>query len=493
MARQPHLKNRAFVFKASSHGRIIVSTASPKAQAQGIYTGMTLADAKAIFPDLQAFDDKPNLTSQLLQRIAEWCIRFTPAAAPHPPDGVLLDATGCTHLWGGEEAYITDIVERLAARAYTARAAIADTIGTAWAIARFASESYVIASGHHREALSKLPPAALRLEAETVERLYKLGLRSIEGFIAIPRKELRSRFGPQIVQRIAQALGEAEEAFTPIFPFQPYEERLPCLEPIVTRTGIEIALECLLKTLCSRFRSEGKGLRSAYFRTYRMDSTAQGIEIETSRPSHHEEHLFHLFSLKLSTLEPKSGIELFALEATKVEDADPAQGNLWNVNGGSLDNEKFAQLIDRIAGKLGKETIQRYLPAEHYMPERSYQQASSHEQRSIEWRTDKARPLIVLPYPEPIEVTAPIPDYPPMNFRYKGRLHKVLRADGPERIEQEWWIEEGEHRDYYAVEDEEGARYWLFRLGHYTAAGLPDKHQSLFKIIQSSYRGQSPC
>jgi protein ImuB len=316
--------------------------------------------------------------------------------------------------------------------------------------------------------LSKLPPAALRLEAETVERLYKLGLRSIEGFIAIPRKELRSRFGPQIVQRIAQALGEAEEAFTPIFPFQPYEERLPCLEPIVTRTGIEIALECLLKTLCSRLRSEGKGLRSAYFRTYRMDSTAQGIEIETSRPSHHEEHLFHLFSLKLSTLEPKSGIELFALQATKVEDADPAQGNLWNVNGGSLDNEKFAQLIDRIAGKLGKETIQRYLPAEHYMPERSYQQASSHEQRSIEWRTDKARPLIVLPYPEPIEVTAPIPDYPPMNFRYKGRLHKVLRADGPERIEQEWWIEEGEHRDYYAVEDEEGARYWLFRLGHYT-------------------------
>jgi protein ImuB len=54
-----------------------------------------------------------------------------------------------------------------------------------------------------------------------------------------------------------------------------------------------------------------------------------------------------------------------------------------------------------------------------------------------------------------------------MNFRYKGKLHKVIRADGPERIEQEWWIKEGEHRDYYAVEDAEGARYWIFRLGHY--------------------------
>jgi protein ImuB len=285
----------------------------------------------------------------------------------------------------------------------------------------------------------------------------------------MPRKELRRRFGPQIIQRIAQALGEVEEAFTPIFPLQPYEERLPCLEPIVTRTGIEIGLERLLKTLCSRLRSEGKGLRTAYFRCYRMDNTAQGIEIETSRSSYHEEHLFHLFSIKLSTLEPKSGIELFALEATKVEDCLPLQESLWNISGGSFENEGLAELIDRIAGKLGKETIQRYLPAEHHLPERSFQKASLWEQRGIEWRMDQVRPLIVLPHPEPIEVTAPIPDYPPMNFRYKGKLHKVIRADGPERIEQEWWIEEGEHRDYYAIEDAEGARYWLFRLGHYRA------------------------
>ena len=71
--------------------------------------------------------------------------------------------------------------------------------------------------------------------------------------------------------------------------------------------------------------------------------------------------------------------------------------------------------------------------------------------------------------PEPIEVTAPIPDYPPMLFRYKGKLHKIIKADGPERIEQEWWLQEGQHRDYYCVEDEEGCRYWLFRSGHYDA------------------------
>jgi protein ImuB len=468
VARQPHLKNTAFVLKASSHGRIIVTASSPTAQAGGIVTGMPLADAKAIFPMLHVFDDVPKLSTQLLQRIAEWCIRFTPAAAPDAHAGIFLDATGCAHLWGGEKEYILDITKRLAARGYTACIAIADTIGAAWAVARFGNASMVVESGCQLQAIRKLPPAALRLEREAIERLHKLGLRTIEHFLAIPRKDLRSRFGAQLVQRIAQALGEKEETFTPIFPLQPYEERLPCLEPIVTRTGIEIALDCLLKTLCKRLQKEGKGLRTAYFRCYRMDSTAQGIEIATSRASHHDEHLYHLFSIRLSTLEPGSGIELFALEATKVEDYSPVQESLWETRG-SLDSEKLSQLLDRIACKYGREVIHRYVPTEHHLPERSYKKiASLDEQRSIEWRTDKRRPLQVLATPERIEVTAPIPDYPPMNFRYKGALHTITKADGPERIEQEWWICDGEHRDYYCVEDEEGCRYWLFRLGHYT-------------------------
>lgn len=473
-AKQPELKNTAFVLKASSHNRIVVTAVSPKAQANGLTVGMALADARAILPSLQVIDDRPNLAGQLLQRIAEWCIRFTPMAAPYPPDAILLDATGCAHLWGSEQAYIEDITKRLAARGYTTRIAIADTIGTAWGLSRFGKGSLIVESGKQFQALLNLPPSALRLEAGTLDRLHKLGLHKIQDFVSMPRTALQRRFGPHIILRVAQALGEIEEIFTPIFHLQPYEERLPCIEPIVTRTGIEIALERLLQTLCNRLCREGKGLRTAYFRCYRMDSTAQGIEINTSRPSHHEEHLFHLFSLKLSTLEPKSGIELFALEATKVEDYVPVQESLWETSG-QLDNEQLSELIDRIAVKFGREAIHRFLPAEHYWPEGSYKQATSlTEQKSIEWRTDRLRPIQVLPTPERVEVTAPVPDYPPMNFRYKGKLHTVKKADGPERIEQEWWIRDGEHRDYYAVEDEEGGRYWLFRLGHYTGDG---RHQ----------------
>jgi protein ImuB len=112
--------------------------------------------------------------------------------------------------------------------------------------------------------------------------------------------------------------------------------------------------------------------------------------------------------------------------------------------------------------------IHRYLPDEHYWPERSYRLAAALEEKpAADWRLDRPRPICLLPKPETIEVTAPIPDYPPMLFIYKGKIHKVIKADGPERIEREWWLDNGLHRDYYTVEDEQGARYWIFRLGHY--------------------------
>jgi protein ImuB len=156
---------------------------------------------------------------------------------------------------------------------------------------------------------------------------------------------------------------------------------------------------------------------------------------------------------------------LFLLEANKVEELLPMQEKLWAGNNG-LNNVKFSELIDRIANRIGANNIHRYLPDEHYWPERSIRLAASiDETATTTWRVDKPRPIQLLAQPERIEVTAPIPDYPPMLFRYKGKLHKIAKADGPERIEREWWIEEGLHRDYYSVEDEDGCRYWLFRSG----------------------------
>src|SRR5258706_4226660 len=133
----PRVQQVPFVLKASSHGRMVITAANAIAERKGICSEMTLADARAGVPELEALDDQPGLTDKLLKRLAEWCIRFTPLAAIDPPDGILLDATGCPHLWGGESAYLEEIVNRLTGRGYDLRAAMADTLGVAWGVARF--------------------------------------------------------------------------------------------------------------------------------------------------------------------------------------------------------------------------------------------------------------------------------------------------------------------------------------------------------------------
>ena len=466
--RNPALAGNPLVLTIADHGRKIISAVNALAAEQGLRTGMTLADARVLLPSIEALDDRPALADKLLHGLALWCVRYTPIAAVDPPDGLLLDISGCTHLWDGERPYLKEIVTRLRSKGYDTRGAIADTPGGAWAIARFGRVTPIIESDEHIKALLPLPTAALRLHPAVIQRLHHLGLYHIENIAGIPRKALRRRFGEALLLRLDQAFGREDEPLTPVLPIEPFQERLPCLEPIRTAGGIGIALARLLETLCRRLQQEGKGLRTASFTGYRVDGKIQQIGIGTNRATHNAAHLLKLFEEKIPTLEPDLGFELFTLDAPKVEDLTQLQKTLWSRACG-VEDIGLAELIDRIANKMGGDTIHRYLPDEHYWPERSFKPAASFDEKpAASWPTDRPRPIHLLAKPDPIEVAAPIPDYPPMHFRYKGKLHQIKRSEGPERIEQEWWLEGARHRDYYCVEDQDGARYWVFRSGHYT-------------------------
>jgi protein ImuB len=465
--RQPMLREIPFVLSVSDHGRMVITAVNEWALNLGIEPGMAVADAHAIFPSLEVLDDDPALSEKLLKAIAEWCIRYTNIVAIDPPDGIVMDVTGSAHLLGGEKKYISDIHLRLKNRGYNVRATIADSIGTAWAIAHYEGFTAIIESGKQMEALLSLPPSALRLDLNVTDRLHKLGLYQIRNFISMPRSALRRRFGKELILKLDQALGNEEELLTPVQPIEPWRERLPCLEPIITATGIEIALQRLLNTICHRMQQEGMGIRKAVFTGFRADGKLEKIEIGTHRASINAGHLYKLFEDKISTIEPGPGIELFMIEALKAEKISPHQEKLWDTICG-LEDRGLSELMDRMTNRFGHSPIRRFLPSEHYLPEKSFKEAVSlDETSSTPWMTGRPRPLLILSRPELIEVTAPIPDYPPMLFRYLRKLHIIKKSDGPERIEQEWWIQDGPHRDYYTVEDEEGQRYWLFRSGHY--------------------------
>lgn len=468
------LKSVPFALALQHHGKKRITEVSALARAHGIPADIPVADAKVILPSLHIVDDDPLLHQQLLKKLCAWCIRYTPVAAVDEPHGLLLDVTGCAHLWNGEEMYLNSMLSRLQALGYHVQAAMADTVGAAWAFSRYGKAAAIVAPHQHKKALLNLPPEALRLEIPVLERLHKLGLHHIGSFAGMEPRALRRRFGSHLVERLEQAFGDAPEPLEPFMPLEPYEERLPCLEPVQTRKAIEMALEKLLTVTCDRLSQEGKGIRAAHFRGFRIDGHTTAISVTTNRPSVSLPHLSKLFAMQLERFEPAAGIELFMLTASKVQELVPVQHTLWTA-GRSLESDHVGRLLDYIQGKFGRQAVRRYLPAERHMPEHAVQQATSLVQEpATEWRTCRRRPVSILEKPEKIVVTAPVPDYPPMNFRYRNQLHTIKKADGPERIEPEWWLQNGLHRDYYVVEDEEGRRYWIFRLGHYSPEQKPD-------------------
>lgn len=460
------LKKKAFALASSRHGRMTIEASSPVSETAGIFAGMTVADARAVFPALLVMDYKEELTQEILDNLAKWCLRFTPEVAVDPPDSLMLDISGCPHLWGGEGAYLKVLVLKLRAMGYDCRAAIADTIGAAWAVAHYGKVTPLIEAGKQKDAITSLPPEALRLDPFFIDRLHKLGLYTVGSFMDMPRQTLRRRFGQQILTRLDQVLGTELEIIRPIRPTLPYQEWLPSLEPIRTARGIEIAIKNLLERLCQRLCLESRGVRSVTLTCHRIDKEIQEITINTGRPSRDPRHLYKLLELKIPSIEPALGIELFLMEAGITEELTEYQQTLWKSAG--EDEKAVAELVDRIAGKVGPDKIHRYLPQEQHWPERSYKEAASiREKADTTWRTDRLRPICLLAVPEKIEVSFPVPDYPPMLFIHKGKTHRIVKADGPERIEQQWWLENGLHRDYYCAEDEGGARYWLFRSGHF--------------------------
>ena len=235
-----------------SAGRVIVSACNEAALAAGVSPGMALADARAVVPRLATLPADPAADAALLARIAAWCGRYTPWTAPEGEDGVWLDATGCAHLFGGERAMLRDLLSHLAGFGMTARAALAETPGAAWALSHFAEGDRVVKPGAIEKALAPLPVAALRLGPAAVAGLTRLGLKRIGDLYALPRAPVTLRFGDEVMRRLGQALGRIAEPVSPSRPPPRFRARIAFAEPIGLADDIAAALRRLLHRLCEQ-------------------------------------------------------------------------------------------------------------------------------------------------------------------------------------------------------------------------------------------------
>lgn len=437
------------------------------AQVQGLRPGMKLASALAQVPHVQIAPHDPQGDARLLGALAERCTLFTPWCAVEGTAGLWLDISGCGHLFGGETKLLEQLTGRLKGLGLTVRAALAATPGAAWAWARFGDATTPILDSPDQ--LAPLPLAALRLPPATVQTLSDLGLRRLGDLLGLPRAQVSLRFGREAVWRLDQALGAEPEPISPRRPPAPYRVHASFADPISRAEDIAATLDHLLEGLCRRLGLDGQGARRLELTLFRVDGTLARAEIGTGAPSRDPVHLARLFRDRLAEIRPGFGIEAACLEAGVVQPQAAAQTDL----GGAAGEAQLSRLLDALDNRLGPGRLMRLAPRPSHVPERSVRRLAPGAPPPAEGWPAGRYPIRLLPHPEPIEAMAPIPDAPPLRFRWQGKLHRVVRADGPERIAPEWWHEDAEERDYYRVEDEQGLRLWLYRLGHYGRAEPP--------------------
>ncbi len=488
--RSPRPAERPLVLVEEEAGRRVVSALDARALALGLAPGLSLADARALAPDLEPLERDRAAERRALEALADWLERYTPwvaldpQAEPAGAAGLLLDVSGCAHLFGGEPALAGDLLARLGRiggggfrrRGHHARLAIADTPGAAWAAARYAtrpaSPFLLVPPGGQAAALAPLPLAGLRLPAATVELLARFGLTRIGQLAALPPETLATRAGPQALRRLRQALGALDEPVSPRRPAPGQRVRRLFGEPIAAAEDLARGLEGLLIGLCERLEAAGLGARRVELALHRVDGSVQRQGLGLSRASRDADRLKRLVAQRLERLDPGFGVDALVVSAPLCEPLDALQMALSGKRSSGR-GEDLAALVDRLEGRLGAGSVTRPAPRESHLPERQVQALPAFARpprgAAVGWPRGLPRPPRLLARPEPIEVVAGLPDGPPRQFRWRRLLHRVVRAEGPERIEPEWWLgtpdaQEGA-RDYFRVEDEDGRRYWLYRGG----------------------------
>jgi len=443
-----------------------VAAADAAAQALGLHPGLPLARAQALVPGLTVAEADPADDEAALERLAAWCLRYTPLTAPDPPVGLWLDITGCADLHGGETPLLADLVRRLERSGVAACAAVADTPGAAWAVVRHAAlPATVIAPGGHADAIALLPVSALRLSAEAVAGLRRLGLDLIGQLAAVPRAPLARRFGSGVLLRLDQAMGRVFEPVAPRFPPEAIQHRLAFPEPLLTADAFVPAIAHLALAVCAELELAGQGARQLALLFERVDGQVQGVRIGTARPSRDARHLGRMLDEHLEEVDPGLGVEAMTLAETLAW----TQAAATLAPGATSPTADVSALVDRLTNRLGAGRVYRAVPVESDVPERAVWAVPALAPLVVaSWPVSLPRPVRLFQPPQPVRALAAHPDHPPAAFTWRRVRRRIKRADGPERIHGEWWLRDGEARavrDYWAVEDEEGRRYWLFRRG----------------------------
>ncbi len=463
---------------------LVVEQACPRARQLGLRPGLSLAQAQALAPQLIVLPYDPQCDRAVLERLARWTLRFSPLVEPLTPDALLVDITGCQRLFGSEENIARQAASGLEQRGFRAQAAVADTLGAAYALAAAGDEPLSVAPvGQTCACLAPLPPVALRIDPRVSEQLDALGIRSIGDLLMLPRASLPARFGAQLVRRLQQALGEVFEGVTPYQPadvpraYQPWEEPLSDFQAVSQTAGQ------LLADVLAQLRQRATAVRRLECILYYERAAPLVVSLGLARASREQAHIQELLTQRLEQADLTPGVMGLLLLARETSRWPGDQGDLFEPRTPG-DDEALGCLVDRLAGRVGHEAIVRPRLVDDYQPEMAFRYVpvaeagcepdASPGHSATVIRDSRLfssveiggcpyfRPVRLVARPVPIRVIAIVPDGPPAWMWYNGREYVVAQAAGPERLETAWWRGPDVRRDYFRITTAGGEQFWIF-------------------------------
>lgn len=477
------------------------------ASAAGLFVGQSLSDARAICPILEAREIDPPATAQLFGDFADWHSNASPLVGlltdTAPYGDLVLDITGVSHLFGGEEQMLARLTRRLVELDFSVQGAIAPSIGAAWALAHF--NSGAIVADDPRAALAPLPVAALRIDEAQIMSLTQLGLKQVGQLYKRPRQSLTARFGAGFLLRLDQALGLVNERFVPRLPLVEHYTERRFAEPIGLMDDVLMTAHDLALQLTSRLEQSGLGAQTFHLFLYRTDHKVITLSVNAARATRDPHHVARLFVHRSERLggeyDAGFGIDMIRLAASSLSTLDAQQTGAFETRDGAEDLDR---LYDRMTSRFGPQAVVRSKFVNSHIPERAVVfepvVARTADDPHAVPDPNLRRPLRLLPAPEPIAVAlAEVPDGPPPNMVWRRVTYRFVKASGPERIAPEWWTEparlqltalsieaaqtpgmeqryyeEGRTtRDYFIAEDDGGRRFWIFREGLFGVAAEP--------------------
>lgn len=473
VAFEPELAGEVLVAVEAHQGAMVVTGVSAQAEAEGVRIGASLADARALAKSLVVRQIDPSQVHRLRERVARLASRYGPwVSEPSalPPDKLVVDVTGCGHLFGGEAALLDDLLRRGREMRVSLRAAIAERLIGALAFAEFApSDAFIAASGESWSAMQELPVEALGLDEKTARAFTRLGLRRITDLNSIPLSSLRARFGAGVVQALDRAKGRIPEPIAMRPPAPPPRLSTDLSEPARTPEEVREHVSRLISALCDRLASQRLGAERMQLALHQLRDgrlATRRVLVGVASPMRDPQRWLRLIAEREAVFDPAEGVEKLELRAL-VAPLDAAQSDLH----GKVPGKPLDALIETLSARLGEHRVVRFAQADSHLPEEAW-----HRKKALESRRFQApeagrvapagirRPVSLFHKPQAISVKA---NPEPTRMRWRGTSHSIRRATGPERIALPWWqatpARDAATRDYWRVETKQGDRFWIYR------------------------------